>query len=76
MARKSAIILESTKNDFVFQFHIPVGASLGSAYDAAYECLYEITQMVKESTEKAKPKNASSEEEVSASTDEAAETKN
>jgi hypothetical protein len=56
MTQKLIVSLEVTKGDYTFIFSMPVGASLGSAYDAAFDVLTEITKMTKEATDKSAPK--------------------
>jgi len=55
MEVKSVVSLEVTLSDYTFTFNMPVGAKLGDAYEAAWACLEKITELAKESVEKAKP---------------------
>lgn len=55
METKNNITLEVEKNGFKFVFHMPVGASWGSAIDASFDILQYVTELARQSTEKAKP---------------------
>jgi hypothetical protein len=55
METKNNITLEVEKNGFNFVFHMPYGASWGSAIDASFEILQYITELSRQSVEKAKP---------------------
>ena len=56
MPLKTAISVEVTKNEHVYQFNMPLNVPLGEAYDAAFEVLREITDLAKKATENAQPK--------------------
>jgi len=54
MDLKSAVIIETKKNDNVFQFIMPIGAPFGECYDACFEALNKIVALSKEAAEAAK----------------------
>jgi len=52
---KSSVILEATKNDRTFQFIIPENSTYGDSYSVCWAFLARITELAKESVDKAKP---------------------
>lgn len=58
MAIKSHVVIEITKDDHVFSFHMPVGAPLGKAYDACHDALLEILEFSKQAAAAAKQTEA------------------
>ena len=52
---KSAVILEVTKDGKTFQFIIPENSTFGDSYSVCWEFLARITELAKESVDKAKP---------------------
>jgi hypothetical protein len=53
MELKSAVIVEVKRNDNLFRLELPVGAPLGDAYEATRQMLYKITELAKDSVDKA-----------------------
>lgn len=56
MPLKTAVSIEVTKNEHVYEFNMPLGVPLGEAYDAAFEVLKELTDLARQATDKAQPK--------------------
>ena len=54
MEIKSSLLLEVKKGDYVFRLELPVGSNIGDAYEATWEMLNKITELAKESVDKAK----------------------
>ena len=54
MNLKSMVILEVENNGNAYQFHMPVGAKYGEAYDAAFAVLEEILKISKDALNTAK----------------------
>lgn len=50
MELKEFVALEIKKEKFTYHFQIPVGATLGEAYDACFECLNSIIELQKKSS--------------------------
>jgi hypothetical protein len=58
MELKSVVVIETKKNDRIFQFSMPVGAPFGECYDACFEVLNKVVELSKEAAEAAKPKES------------------
>jgi hypothetical protein len=55
METKQIIVLEVKKEDSTFTFHMPAGATWGSAIDAAFEVLNHVSALQKNAVDNAKP---------------------
>jgi len=55
METKQHVTLEVQKGDYIFVFHMPVGASWGNAIDASFDILQRLNQLAAQSAEQLKP---------------------
>jgi coenzyme F420-reducing hydrogenase alpha subunit len=62
MEIKEFVSVECKKEKFTYQFIIPVGATLGEAYDACFECLTHIVELQKKASENMARKESSGDE--------------
>jgi hypothetical protein len=56
METKQYVTFEIKKDDCLFSFHMPLGATWGQAIDAAFEFLQEAHKLAAKSAENMKPK--------------------
>lgn len=54
MEHKTAVILQTSKNDRLYQFIIPMGAPYGEVFDVAFEMLAGAEEFSKKAVEQAK----------------------
>lgn len=54
MEHKTAVILQTSKNDRIYQFIIPMGAPYGEVFDVAFEMLAGAEEFSKKAVEQAK----------------------
>lgn len=69
MDQKALHVMEVTKNERVYQFHMPLHAPVGEAYDSLCDFLVEIQEQAKkitEAVEKNKQEKAAAEEKAKA----------
>ncbi len=64
MEIKQHVSLEVKKGDFNFVFHMPVGASWGSAIDASFEILQRLNELAAQSAQQLKPADSVEQEGV------------
>lgn len=61
--QKTIISLEVKKEDRLFSFNVPTGASLGECYDACFECLAKILETSNDAMKSAQAKKDSGKKE-------------
>jgi hypothetical protein len=59
---KAIVSIEVKVGEVMYQFLMPVGTPLGSAYDAAHQVLMEIVELANKAAENAKPKDSAAKE--------------
>ena len=62
MKQKLVITIEIQEGDHTYIFSMPYESPVGNAYNAAFRCLQVITDMAKQGTDKAAPKEMTAEQ--------------
>ena len=55
MNQKLVVKIEIQEGEHTYTFSMPYGSPVGNAYNAAWQCLQAITDMAKQSVDKAAP---------------------
>lgn len=62
MDQRAMHVMEVTKEERKYYFHMPLHAPIGEAYDALFECLNEILEQSKRAVEASKRQEEKAEE--------------